>query len=71
MVTITLEHGSEMEKTHFKNVEELVAYLTGKPVQYPHDNPEFLAELRNRSAEMDEDSSKAISWDDMLQNLKR
>ena len=71
MITITLEQGNELGKTHFKDIDELITYLTGRSVRYPHDDPEFMAELLNRSAEIDRDPSTAISWEEMLQNLKR
>jgi hypothetical protein len=69
MVTITLENGEGLTKTHFNNVGELIEYLNEiSIIQYPHENERFLNEFRERSNEYQRNPSSAKP---LLETLKR
>lgn len=62
MVTITIDNGENMDKTHFADLHELMAYLNRTPEDVLSEaNPSLKTELEHRDKEMDEDPSSSIA----------
>lgn len=67
MVTITIDQDSEFEKTHFKNREELRAYLSRPSGTIPSEfDAELARELDRRDEEMDKEPSAHSSVSEVI-----
>lgn len=71
MITLTLEEGKEFEKTHFKNIDELLNYLDLKAKSLlPHETQEFFDELDKRIEAHKKDPKSARPFREVLSDIK-
>ncbi|MCB0737118.1 MAG: addiction module protein [Bacteroidetes bacterium] len=71
MVTITLENSEGLNKTHFKDVEELLAYLDIQSAErLPHENDAFLEELERRVADYKANPSQVTPIEETIAKLR-
>jgi hypothetical protein len=71
MITLTLEEGKEFEKTHFKNIEELLSYLDLKATSLlPHETQEFFDELDKRIEAYKKEPKSARPFREVLSGIK-
>ena len=72
MVTITLENSEGLEKTHFKDVEELLAHLDFQSAErLPHENEAFLEELERRRSNYKANPSQVTPLEETIAKLRR
>lgn len=72
MVTITLENSEGLDKTHFKNIDELLAYLDVQSEErLPHENQDFLDELDRRAAEYKANPSNVTPLEETIAKLRK
>ena len=71
MVTITLDHGQGLDKTHFTDLEELMDYLNSRITsKFPHETPEFMQELERRSEEYKKNPSIGVPFEETLERIR-
>lgn len=71
MVTITLDRGQGLDKTHFTDLEELMAYLNGRlSPKFPHEDPKFMQELERRSEEYKNNPSIGVPFEETLERIR-
>jgi len=71
MITITLENSEKLDKTHFADLDELLAYLNGRlSPKFPHENPKFMDELNRRSQEYKDNPSAAVPFKESLDRIR-
>lgn len=72
MVTITLEQDSGFDKTHFKNLDELLAYIDVQTdVKLSHENQKFLQELDQRVDAFKKNPTQTTPLDQTISNLRK
>ncbi|MFY0674607.1 MAG: hypothetical protein JXQ87_14505 [Bacteroidia bacterium] len=72
MITITLDRTEKLDKTHFSDLDELLAYLNNRlNPKFPHDNPKFMKELERRSGLLRDNPNEGIDFDEGIKAIRK
>ena len=65
MTTITFDDNLDLEKSHFKNLEELRMYLFEQKKWLPVEDNSFYDELERRSEMIDTGKTELKTWEEV------